>query len=402
MNSVSRCVLCLLVFSVAQFGNAHAEQNKNKVITEPGDIARHYVFLAHTMFSDALLTARNLHSEINAFIATPNQETHLRTKQAWIDAHSVYSQTEVFRFGNPNVDAWEGSVNAWPMDEGMVDYVSNGYQYEQGNPHALENFIGSDIEISVDTLREMHEKAGSEANVATGYHAIEFLLWGQDLNESPDQAGQRAHTDYLQTDLCTHPPCDRRAKYLLTVSNLLQEDLANMVAQWHPEKGGYAKEYLSLPDKEQLRRILFGMGSLSQGELAGERIRVALLANAQEDEQSCFSDTTDVAIYNNALGIRNVYSGFYRASNDEEYNGPSLSDLVKMYDPDFHAYFEQQLALTMASAYEISSAAEEGEPFDQQIAANNKSANDRLQKMIERLRNQTLSIERISEILTAS
>ena len=28
---------------------------------------------------------------------------------------------------------------------------------------------------------KLHEIGGNEANVATGYHAIEFLLWGQDL-----------------------------------------------------------------------------------------------------------------------------------------------------------------------------------------------------------------------------
>ena len=239
--------------------------------------------------------------------------------------------------------------------------------------------------------------AGSEANVATGYHVIEFLLWGQDLNTDPGAGGKRSYTDYLQGENCTNAPCDRRAKYLETVSQLLLSDLGDMAAQWEPQNGGYAKEFLALDNKEQLRRILFGMGSLSFGELAAERIRVALLANAQEDEQSCFSDTTNVAIYNNALAVRNIYAGYYLASDGTEIEGPSISALLKQRDSKLHEYLEQQFALTLASAYAISEAADQGEVFDQQILADNTQGNARLQKMIDRLRNQTSTIEKISD-----
>ena len=137
------------------------------------------------------------------------------------------------------------------------------------------------------------------------------------------------------------------------------------------------------------------------GELAGERIRVALLANAQEDEQSCFCDTTAIAIYNNTAAIRNVYVGYYLTSDGREIEGASVSDLVKLHNPDLHVQLTQQLALSIASAYEISDASDRGEPFDQQILASNKKGNERLQKMIDRLRNQTSTIERISVMLTA-
>lgn len=38
---------------------------------------------------------------------------------------------------------------------------------------------------------ELHMLDGVQANVATGYHAIEFLLWGQDLNGTNPGAGNR-------------------------------------------------------------------------------------------------------------------------------------------------------------------------------------------------------------------
>ena len=386
----------LLVILAAQItgANQQTEHLENQ-------IAQHYVKLGHAMFSDALHTAEQLHNEVVAFISQPNSDNHDRAKQAWVNAHAVYSQTEVFRFGNPNVDDWEGQVNAWPMDEGLVDYVANGYAHEEGNPHAVENLIAGNDKIDEQLLRSMHEIAGSEANVATGYHVIEFLLWGQDLNTDPHDAGQRSHTDYLQNDDCTYANCDRRAQYLQTVSEMLTKDLADMVAQWDPQTGVYAAEFLALESKEQLRRILFGMGSLSFGELAAERIRVALLANAQEDEQSCFSDTTNVAIYNNALAVRNIYVGYYMASDGREIKGPSISELVKLHDNKLHEFLEQQFALTLASAYAISEAADQGEVFDRQILADNSEGNQRLQKMIDRLRNQTNTIEKISDDILA-
>ena len=389
-----------IAFLLALFlaGSSFASESENAASnTEIEKIAQHYVVLGHEMFADALHTATVLHELLEAFVNNPSPDTQARAKHAWIEAHAVYSQTEVFRFGNPNVDDWEGRVNAWPMDEGLVDYVANSYEHEEGNPHALENLIASDKKIDQQLLRNMHEVAGSEANVATGYHVIEFLLWGQDLNTDPNSGGQRSFTDYLSGDECTHPPCDRRAQYLISVSQLLKQDLEEMVAQWDPQTGSYAKEFSALDNKEQVRRILFGMGNLSFGELAAERIRVALLANAQEDEQSCFSDTTNVAIYNNALAVRNIYFGYYKTSDGREIEGPSVSELIKKQNAKLHEFLEQQFALTLASAYSISEAADQGEVFDQQILADNAVGNARLQKMIDRLKNQTNTIEKISE-----
>lgn len=390
--------LLLIVFASLAWSPIAQSSNENQLSENYEDkIAHHYVQLGHAMFSDALQTAKQLHENVLALISDPDTDNHNKAKMSWVEAHAVYSQTEVFRFGNPNVDDWEGQVNAWPMDEGLVDYVAGNYEHEEGNPHAAENLIAGSKKIDEQLLRDMHEVAGSEANVATGYHVIEFLLWGQDLNTDPVAGGKRSHTDYLHGDACTNAPCDRRAQYLVAVSQLLLNDLEDMVAQWDPRSGSYAKEFLALDNKEQIRRILFGMGSLSFGELAAERIRVALLANAQEDEQSCFSDTTNVAIYNNALAVRNVYAGYYLASDGTELEGPSISELLRQRDSKSHQLLEQQFALTLASAYAISEAADQGEVFDQQILADNTQGNKRLQKMIDRLRNQTSTIEKISD-----
>ena len=247
----------------------------------PKAVIQTYANIAYANYSDSLSTAKILQDKIKALIAKPSEQTQQDAKQAWLSARQPYGQTEVFRFGNPNVDQWEGQVNAWPLDEGLIDYVNDDlYDHEEGNRYANANIIASKEPLTAELLKSYQEKGGSEANVATGYHAIEFLLWGQDLNEKPNTAGQRPYTDYVSGSGCTHSNCERRAQYLQIVTDLLVSDLQTMVEAWSEnKKDNYRAALLAVDEKEALRRMLFGMGSLSLGELAGQRMNVALLAN---------------------------------------------------------------------------------------------------------------------------
>jgi uncharacterized iron-regulated protein len=103
-----------------------------------------------------------------------------------------YQQTEAFRFGNPIVDAWEGRLNSWPLDEGLIDYVdaSYGTENDENAFYAVDVIANSKISVGGKTIdvskitptllsEVLHEAGGNKANVATGHHAIEFLLWDQ-------------------------------------------------------------------------------------------------------------------------------------------------------------------------------------------------------------------------------
>ncbi len=183
-------------------------------------------------------------------------------------------------------------------------------------------------------LASLNELGGSEANVATGYHAIEFLLWGQDLNGTGPGAGARPASDYLQGAGATGGHNDRRRAYLKAVTDLLVSDLEEMSGNW---KAGVPDNYRATLEAESgesgLRKMLFGMGSLSLGELAGERMKVALEANSSEDEHDCFSDNTHNSHFYNGKGIRNVYLGEYTRTDGTKVSGPSLSSLVAKADP---------------------------------------------------------------------
>ncbi len=354
-----------------------------------------YVNIAHASFSDAFTTAKILQEKVDAFIANPTAETQQAAKDAWLAARKPYNQTEAFRFGNKNVDDWEGQVNAWPLDEGLIDYVkADTYDHEEGNKFATANIIAGTDKIDAELLKASQEKGGSEANVATGYHAIEFLLWGQDFNEAPQDAGKRPHTDYAKGDACTNGNCERRAAYLKAATDLLVADLQTMTDDWADGKAGnYRSSFLALDEKEALRRMLFGMGSLSLGELAGERMNVALLAHSQEDEHSCFSDNTHHDIAENARSIQNIFNGTYTRTDGTTVKGASLAELVASKNAKVSETLVSKLADTQQKVEAIVEAAKNGENFDQQILPDNKDGNKRIKAAIAALRSQTGDIE---------
>ena len=222
-----------------------------------------YANMAHAAYKDSLETAKKLQTAVNTFVATPTQANLDAAKAAYKEARQPYSQTEIFRFDEgfvtandkraiKSIDSWEGQINAWPLDEALIDYVSDDYE---GEYNSQENIINSDSitvgstkqdtsTITPELLADMNEIGGSEANVTTGYHAIEFMLWGQDTNGLKEGAGNRPVTDYVtEAGQCTSGDtvnedagiCERRGEFLKAATQLLVDDLTAMEAQWQPD-----------------------------------------------------------------------------------------------------------------------------------------------------------------------
>ncbi|AZE57153.1 MULTISPECIES: imelysin family protein [Pseudomonas fluorescens group] len=368
-------------------------------------VVAHYADMVFAVYSDAESTAKTLQTAVDTFLANPNDETLKAARTAWIAARVPYLQSEVFRFGNTIIDDWEGQVNAWPLDEGLIDYVDKSYEHALGNPGANANIIANneiqvgedkvDVkDITPEKLASLNELGGSEANVATGYHAIEFLLWGQDLNGTGPGAGNRPASDYLTGDGATGGHNERRRTYLRAVTQLLVSDLEEMVGNWKPNvEDNYRATLESEPATDGLRKMLFGMGSLSLGELAGERMKVSLEANSPEDEQDCFSDNTHYSHFYDAKGIRNVYLGEYTRVDGTKMSGASLSSLVAKADPAADSALKADLAATEAKIQVMVDHAEKGEHYDQLIAAGNDAGNQIVRDAIAALVKQTGSIE---------
>jgi putative iron-regulated protein len=239
----------------------------------------------------------------------------------------------------------------------------------------------------------LHEIGSVEANVATGYHAIEFLLWGQDLNGTGPGAGNRPWTDFAPK-LCTNDNCARRAQYLAAAADLLVDDLQWMARQWAP--GGDArKQLLAQGTDAGLSAMLTGLGSLSYGELAGERMKLGLLLHDPEEEHDCFSDNTHNSHYYDVLGMRAVYLGEYTRADGSRVMGASLAGAVAEISPELDREMRARLDKTVATVEAIRRRAETKEAYDQMIAEDNVEGNGAVQAAIDALTAQTRTIERI-------
>ncbi|MEM7427067.1 MAG: imelysin family protein [Pseudomonadota bacterium] len=368
------------------------------------DVINTYADIAVAKYEDSLSMARKLNAAIGKLLGEPNQHNLDAARAAWVAARVPYMQTEVYRFGNAVVDDWEGRVNAWPLDEGMIDYVAGEYGTESEiNELYVANIVaskqlslsGRKIDASqisrallIDTL---HEAGGVEANVATGYHAIEFLLWGQDLNGTEPGAGNRPPTDF-DISACTGGNCERRAQYLRVAAEILIEDLSWIIKQW--QAGGSARDtLLSSGEGQGITAIFNGMGSLTYGELAGERMKLGLILHEPEEEHDCFSDNTHNSHYFNVIGIRNIYLASYTRLNGEVVSGPSPSDLVKAADAETDRKLRAALEASETEFAALKKRAETVEAYDQMLAEGNEAGNAAITKAIDALLAQTKDIE---------
>jgi putative iron-regulated protein len=371
----------------------------------PKDVLKIHADIAQAAYGDSLDTAHTLKLAVDAFLTEPTEDNLRGARAAWIAARIPYMQTEAFRFGNAIVDDWEGRVNSWPLDEGLIDYVSSSYGTESAeNDLYTANVIANKTLIiggkKLDTSKitkelladHLQEAGGVEANVATGYHAIEFLLWGQDLNGTGPGNGNRPASDY-DVKKCTNGNCERRAEYLRAATDLLVDDLAWMAAQWAP--GGEARKHImDGSDEAGLTAIMTGLGSLSYGELAGERMKLGLMIHDPEEEHDCFSDNTHASHFFDALGIRNVYLGSYRRADRSLVTGPSISDLVKAKSPEVDAEVRAKLDATMEAMNALYLRALTIESYDQMIGEDNDAGHAVVQHAIDALLDQTKSLER--------
>jgi len=357
-------------------------------------VVKHYADIAEAKYNDALTSAKTLVGAVDVLIANPNEDNLSKARSAWLSSRIPYQQTEVYRFGNPIVDDWEGRVNAWPLDEGLIDYVEDGYgtESDENTLYSANVIANKSLTVNGKTIdaskitpeflsNTLHEAGGIEANVATGYHAIEFLLWGQDLNGTDAGSGQRPASDYSMED-CTNENCDRRRDYLEAALQLLVSDLTEMAANW--AHGGSARINLEGGKANAgISAILTGMGSLSYGELAGERMKLGLLLHDPEEEHDCFSDNTANSHLYDAMGIQNVYLGTYTRIDGTNLTGPSLSKLVRARDPAVDADMKDKLAATLAAMTVMASRAEKTEAYDQMIGEDNIEGNAIVQAAID-------------------
>lgn len=413
MNTTKTVIVSLsLAATLALTGCATSSQSvsNNTVKIEKISILSSYAKIAKDNYKDALYDAIVLKEAIDNFASNPTQGSLEATKQAWLQSRESYGQSEIFRLANGPIDSedgWvaniygslEGQLNAWPLDENMIDYTidadgkktSGNIIDTKGkfNPGGEDSSVVDVSTITVDAITKLNENGG-DANVASGYHAIEFLLWGQDqdysnfvkdsITNGAMTAGQRPLSDFTSDE-----NAQRRLQYLKAAAAKIVADLDVIAGAWE-DNGLYKNAFLSnlkgsnasknIDSNEALKQVIAGMGVFIKSELANERIAVAILTPSEEDEHSCFSDNTHRDIATNYQGFKNILTSTY---NGKKY-GSSMIDSLSSEDKtrvmSLMASIEEKIAL-------VDKTAKTKAHFDYQIQPDNPQA-----KVIVKLKNE--------------
>jgi putative iron-regulated protein len=329
-----RSVLAVLVVTAGLSAAGCGDEEAKVSRSDKQAVAENYANVALASYDAAIDSASDMRRAIDAFLEAPGRDRLIAARRAWLSARDDYIVTEPFRFyGGPidnAKDGPEGLINAWPLDEAYIDYVT-------GNRDAgIINDRRGHPQITSDVIVEANERGG-ETNISSGWHAIEFLLWGQD--HSKTGPGDRPVSDYTSARNAT-----RRATYLRLATRRMLDDLRRVRDQWQTTGGDYRAKFLADPDKA-LTNILRGVGALNSGELAGDRTSVPYDSGDQEDEHSCFSDNTNADVVNDLRGIQMVYRGEFPGVS-----GASLQGLVEKVDPKLSAKLDEQISATLAKA----------------------------------------------------
>lgn len=355
-----------------------------------------YADIVLATYEDSLATVQALDTAIDALIAQPSEQALAAAREKWKASRIPYSYSEAFRFYGGPIDGEggpEGEINGWPLDENHIDAV----RADRYNANPGLDIVGNAKEFPQITpeLIAAQNEAGGEKNIASGYHAIEFLLWGQDLNDPPDSAGQRPYTDFVSDGKPDNVNA-RRGEYLQAATQLLIRDLEGLVDAWRkppPGSDNYRSLLVNGDVYTGLKRMFTGIATLAEVEMAGERMNVPLLSGDQEEEQSCFSDTTAADLRNDGLGMEHVYFARYTRIDGRVVSGPSLAQLVKEKDPRVAEEIEARLTRTREALAAIH------DPFDREIQPDNAAGNARVQAAIDALRMQTQTVTRTARAL---
>ena len=315
---ISRASLVLFLGTLAIACSSNDNATDTVASVTKKEVVATYADIAYANYKKAYDDAVILETAITTFTTSPSQANFDNAKNKWKESRESYGTTEAFRFANGPIDDANGPesmLNAWPLDEAYIDYVDGASSAGIINNPLLFPLI-------TKAVLEAENENGGEKNISVGYHAIEFLLWGQDLTApSEKKAGLRPFTDYTIGGTAAYQT--RRATYLNVCADLLTDHLEYMVNQWKVG-GPYRTTFLALSEDVAIKNMYLGITTLVSAELPVERMYVALGNADQEDEHSCFSDNTHRDIALNLQGVLNVYQGSYGTID-----GPSLEDLVK-------------------------------------------------------------------------
>ena len=345
--SIKRYTMVLaLLLAMSTFycdGEKKKEETVNCSTEDCGDFLDFYADFAYKAFDDSLFEAKAFQSLVKDWSDSGTNKVDaaklLEARKQWIRMRVPYLQTEITRFSSTPIDTEalaggierEPNINAWPLTETSID-----------------NFLGSTDTAATESknaasivqaeIVKLNQKLNEE-DVKIGYHAIEYLLWGTDDNlKNGNPASPHAET-YFTDGSASNDIGARRIKYLTEITKQLIDDLTAVRDAWS-SKGSFVKKFKS-DATASMKLILTGMGTFGKGEVGGERFN-GLTNFSQEEEHSCFSDTSMQDFYYDVQGVINLLDGSYSYERtDGKKTSASGSGLNKVDSADAPVYSTQ-------------------------------------------------------------
>ncbi len=367
---------------------AQTEETRSQKFTA---ILETYADIGLASYQDSLAGAQNLRTAIEDLLNDPTEETLEEARTVWRTARIPYEQSEVFVAASPVVQEWVYRVNAWPINESYIDYVEGESSANIVGSRELD-VAGATVSIEKITPEIIAQSLHTEnGNAAAGYHVIEYLLWGEDRSGDEEKgidegAGTRPPTDF-DLENCSNDNCARRGDYLYASVNLLIDDLEEMVTNWRVT--GEARRTLLADTEAGMAQIFNGLGSLTLGELAGDRLQASLISGDVNSEQDRFSNNSHVSYLFNARGVVGVYFGEYYSMEGKLTQGASIADFMEEAFPELDEKFRVGLGLSMARMRLLIDHARDVEAFDLMIAKGNDTGNDLVAAAVEALVDQS-------------
>ncbi len=278
-------------------------------------LATSYEHMVRDNFNNFKNHHNNLYQKVQQFGSTL-VSTHLtNSRENWKVAYDAYHQLGPFRFHS------ESTLTPLMSDAELQLslYVTNPAYIDVTSQDATSGIIPDEAtypQILTQVLTDAHLAGGPE-NVSLGFHALEFILWGED--NSASGPGNRLVSDFGGTSTN-----NRRKEYLVTV-NYLNNAYVNAT-----DAEAYINAFKKLTYKEQLQTMLSGVYRFVKDDLAGKSIKTPYDMMDQQFEESPYSDNSLNDLKSKLNSTRNFLTG----SQFSGTNGYFLIDYIAFKSQD--------------------------------------------------------------------
>jgi putative iron-regulated protein len=305
------------------------------------EIALDYVGQIGADLNQAGIEIEKLQSSIHTLIDDTSDESLNSSKQAWLNTHSTYELTTLHRYFATQLLDEQNSlalmqlqyqINHWPIIPGYIDYV-DGYP-DSGIVHDIN------VNLDSDSLREQHGSF-DVSEVSLGFHVIEFLLWGYDIDSvarpaadfyavlelSPEEMVQGYSLEQLSNN--------RRRLFLTVVVDTLVEDFQTLQSLWLTETPSIRQHIESISATELVVILADSMSAMLTEELLLRSLYPMLNGDFVESIQSPYSRSTQNAVSSQLSGLERLLL------ERQTENGTSLDLVFSAISDEFSEFFYQ-------------------------------------------------------------